>query len=72
MRPHPSDSRMETRRVTIDWYGRCLGPVSSTGYPGATPDLSLTSFILAQIQSKALDSATNAPVAYKATGSDQT
>lgn len=66
VRPHPSDSRMETRRVTIDWYGPCLGLVSSTGYPGATPDLSLTSFILAQIESKAVDRAMDAPVAGRA------
>ena len=54
------------------WYGRYRGLVPSTGYPGATPDLSLTSFLLAQIQSKAVENVTNAPVACKATGSDQT
>jgi len=38
----------------------------STGYPGATRDLSLTSFLLAQIQSKAVDRARDAPVAGRA------
>ena len=58
--------------MTTTWYERYRGLVPSTGYPGATPDLSLTSRFLAQIQSKAVDSVTNAPVACKATGSDQT
>ena len=66
MRPHSSDSRMEIRRVTTDWHGRCLGLVSSAGSPGVTRDLSLTSFILAQIESKAVDRATDAPVAGRA------
>jgi hypothetical protein len=47
VRPHPSDSRVESPPVTTEWHGLRLGLVSSTGSPGVTRDLSLTSFILA-------------------------